>query len=71
MTLLERDREKIEEGREEGKAEILTKLLVKKFNVKAEDYSDKIKKLSDESIDKIITDIFEIEKIEELEKYFN
>ena len=71
MTLLERDREKIEEGREEGKAEILTKLLVKKFNVKAKDYSDKIKKLSDESIDKIITNIFEMKKIEELEKYFS
>ena len=75
MTLLERDREKIEEGiekgREEGKAEILTKILVKKFNIKAEDYRDKIKNLSDESIDKIITDIFEIEKIEELGKYFD
>lgn len=63
--------EKREEGREEGKAEILTKILVKKFNIKAEDYREKIKKLSDESIDKIITDIFEIGKIEELEKYFN
>ena len=82
MTLLERDREKIEEGREEGiqegitkgktegKAEILTKLLVKKFNIKVPDYNDKINKLSDESIDKIITDIFDINKIEELEKYF-
>lgn len=82
MTLLERDREKIEEGIQEGiqkgkaegkaeeRTEILTKLLVKKFNIKVEDYNYKIKKLSDESIDKIITDIFDINKIEDLEKYF-
>ena len=57
-------------GKAEGKAEILTKMLIKKFNIRQEDYSSKIIKLSDEVIDKIITDIFDIEKIEELEKYF-
>ena len=58
------------EGIAEGKVEILTKILVKKFNIKPEDYIDKIRNLSDEVIDNIISDIFDIERIEELEKYF-
>ena len=59
----------IEEGIAEGKAEILAKILVKKFNIKPEEYIDKIRNLSDEVIDNIIEDIFHIERIEELEKY--
>ena len=57
-------------GKAEGKTEILTKILIRKFNIKSEEYDDKIKKLSEESIDRIITEIFDIDKIEELEKYF-
>ena len=57
-------------GKVEGKTEILTKILIRKFNIKSEEYDDKIKKLSEESIDRIITEIFDIDKIEELEKYF-
>ena len=57
-------------GKAEGKAEILTKILIKKFNIKVEDYNDRIKNLSEEAIDEIITDIFDIDKLEELEKYF-
>ena len=57
-------------GKIEGKVEILTKILVKKFNIKPEEYIDKIRNLSDEVIDNIIIDIFDIERIEELEKYF-
>lgn len=66
MTLLERDREKIEEG----KVELLMKLLYKKFGKVPKEYEDKLKKLSSQVIETIATDIFDLEKIEDLEKYF-
>ena len=70
MTLLERDREKIEEGREEGKAEILIKQLSKKFKSLPKEYIDKILGLSGEKLEQIALDIFDLEKIEDLDKYF-
>lgn len=57
-------------GKAERAAEILTKQLIKKFHGIPEDYIDKIKKLPEEVIDVIATDIFDINTIEELEKYF-
>ncbi|MCE5219853.1 MAG: Rpn family recombination-promoting nuclease/putative transposase [Clostridium sp.] len=66
MTLLERDREKIEEG----KVELLIKLLYKKFGKVPKEYEDKLEKLSSQVIETIATDIFDLEKIEDLEKYF-
>jgi hypothetical protein len=62
-----------EEGREEGreeKAELLAKQLRKKFNGLPKIYDDKIKTLSNDKIEAIATDIFDMEKIEDLEKYF-
>ncbi|UZW15053.1 DUF4351 domain-containing protein [Clostridium pasteurianum] len=57
--------------REEGKSEIILKLLIKKFKKLPEEYVEKIKKLSNETLEVIAIDIFDMDKIEELEKYFN
>ncbi|GEQ22381.1 hypothetical protein CBU02nite_28870 [Clostridium butyricum] len=70
MTLLERDKEKIEEGKEEGKTELLIKLLIKKFKNMPKKYKEKLEKLPPQVIEAIATDIFDLEKIEDLEKYF-
>ena len=59
-----------EEGKKEGAAEIVIKLLIRKFKVLPEKYVNNIKKLPEGAVEAIVTDIFEIEKIEELEKYF-
>ncbi|WP_294181186.1 DUF4351 domain-containing protein [uncultured Clostridium sp.] len=59
-----------EEGREEGKADLLIKQLRKKFNGLPENYEEKIRKLSKEKIESIATDIFDLEKIKDLERYF-
>ncbi|GFP76373.1 DUF4351 domain-containing protein [Clostridium fungisolvens] len=56
--------------RDEGKAEILIKQLNKKFNILPQEYEEKIKNLPSEKIELIATDIFDLEKIEDLEKYF-
>ncbi len=66
MTLLERDKEKIEEG----KTELLIKLLIKKFRNMPKKYEEKLEKLPPQVIEAIATDIFDLEKIEDLEKYF-
>lgn len=63
-------REGKKEGKEEGKKELITKMLVKKFAELPEEYTYKINKLSDETLDNIAVNIFDMEKIEELEKYF-
>ncbi|MDZ4957201.1 DUF4351 domain-containing protein [Clostridium perfringens] len=68
--LEEGSKEGILKGKEEGKAEMLIRLLVKKFKFVPDEYKKKIRKLSEESIDVIATDIFDIEKIEDVEKYF-
>ena len=70
MTLLERDREKIEEGIEIGKLETLIKLLTKKFKEIPECYMEEIKSLSEDKLDEIILDIFDMNSIEDLKKYF-
>lgn len=62
--------EGIKEGKAEGKDEILIKQLIKKFKAVPNEYKEKIKKMSEETIDVIATDIFEIEKVEDLERYF-
>ena len=58
-----------EAGKEEGKAELLIKLLMKKFKKLPTEYKDKIKKLPQETIEIIGLDIFDLESIEDLEKY--
>ena len=66
MTLLERDREKIEEG----KVELLIKQLIKKFKIIPDQYKEKLKSLSEENIDLIATEIFDMKSIVDLKKYF-
>lgn len=63
-------REGIKEGKEIGKAEILIKLLIKKFKKLPEQYRENIMKLPNDTLEIIATDIFEINSVEELEKYF-
>jgi len=57
-------------GEKKGKAELLIKQLIKKFKCVPNDYKEKIKELSEETLDVIATDIFDIEKVEDIEKYF-
>jgi len=57
------------EGIKNGKIETLIKLLTKKFGKIPEDYQMKLKKLSEDEIDVIIIDIFDIKSISEIEKY--
>ena len=61
----------IEKGRAEGKTETLIKLLIKKFGFLSEEYKNKISKLSSETIDIILMEIFDIKSINELDKYFS
>ena len=61
----------IEKGRAEGKTETLIKLLIKKFGFLSEEYKSKISKLSNETIDIILMEIFDIKSINELDKYFS
>lgn len=56
-------------GASKGKAELLIKQLVKKFKKVPEEYKVKIRELSEETIEIIGTDIFELNDLEELEKY--
>ncbi|MBK1813196.1 DUF4351 domain-containing protein [Clostridium sp. YIM B02505] len=60
----------MKEGMETGKAELLIKLLNKKFKKLPQGYEEKIKKLPTSTIELIATDIFDIEALEDLERYF-
>ena len=57
-------------GKAKGKADIVIMLLSKKFKELPDKYVIEIKKLSEKDLDAIATDIFEIEKVEDLERYF-
>ncbi|MBC2582291.1 DUF4351 domain-containing protein [Clostridium sp. DJ247] len=60
----------IVKGRAEGKVELLLKQLTKKFKKIPEEYKKRIKELSDETLEIIGLEIFDMEDIKELEKYF-
>ncbi|OAA83837.1 DUF4351 domain-containing protein [Clostridium ljungdahlii] len=62
--------EGIEKGKTKGKSEIIIRLLVKKFKKVPEEYIDRIKFLSDETLECVATDIFDMESVEDLKKYF-
>jgi hypothetical protein len=62
--------EALKEGEAKGKAEMLTKQLIKKFKKLPEHYKNKIKELPEDTLEVIATDIFDMEKVEDLEKYF-
>jgi flagellar biosynthesis/type III secretory pathway protein FliH len=62
--------EGVKEGLKKGKVDTLIKLLTKKFGKVSKDYESEIRNLSEDSIDIITIDIFEINDIKEIEKYF-
>ncbi|WHE06067.1 DUF4351 domain-containing protein [Thermoanaerobacterium thermosaccharolyticum] len=59
------------EGKVEGKAELIIKLLNKKFNKIPELYAKRMYELNIDKLEKIGENIFDIKKIEDLDKYFN
>ncbi|WP_242954334.1 DUF4351 domain-containing protein [Clostridium oryzae] len=59
----------IKEGKIEGKAELLVNLLIKKFKKLPDEYIKKIKELPVEKMDVIATEIFDLNSVEDLEKY--
>jgi predicted transposase/invertase (TIGR01784 family) len=63
--------EGIEKGIEKGKVDLLIKLLIKKFKIVPEEYKKQLMTLPQVTIEIIGTEIFEMESIEELKKYFN
>ena len=58
------------EGRTEGRTDLLIKMLVKKFKNVPDEYREKIKNLPEDTIEVIGMDIFEMNSINDLEKYF-
>ena len=60
-----------EEGREEGKVDLLIKQLIKKFKIVPEEYKKKLMTLPKETIEIIGTEIFDMQSIDELKRYFN
>lgn len=58
------------EGKLEGKAEMLLKLLTKKFNKVPDDYRKILMKLPEERLEIIAIEIFNINDLKEIEKYF-
>ena len=58
------------EGKGHGKSELLINLLITKFKKLPDDYKEKLMTLSEKTIDEIGIQIFEMESIEELKKYF-
>ncbi|GCD12552.1 Rpn family recombination-promoting nuclease/putative transposase [Clostridium tagluense] len=62
-------KEGMKEGMKEGKSELLIKQLIKRFNGLSDFYIENIKKLPEESIELIATNIFDLEKIEDIKKF--
>ena len=60
----------IQKGIEKGTAEILIKQLIKKFKIVPEEYKDNIRILPQDVLEIIGTEIFDINSIDELKKYF-
>lgn len=71
-TLIDPEVEKrgIEKGIEQGKSELLIKMLLKRFKHLPDGYEEKIKGLSPTTLDEMAEDIFDFEGIEDLERYF-
>jgi len=57
------------EGKIQGKSELLIKQLTKKFNGLSDYYAEKIRDLPEEAIELMATDIFDLEKVEDIKKY--
>ena len=59
-----------EEGIEKGKTDLLIRQLIKKFKIVPDEYKKKLTTLSQDTIEVIGTEIFDMETIEDLKKYF-
>ena len=64
------EKEGIKEGKGKGKSELVINQLIMKFKVVPDNYKKKLMTLPEKTIDEIGTQIFEMESIEELKKYF-
>lgn len=62
--------EGMEKGRAQGKAELLIKMLTKKFKKIPEEYKKKIMELPDETLEIVGLEIFDMDDIKDLERYF-
>jgi len=62
--------EGIEKGIEKGKTDLLIRQLIKKFKIVPDEYKKKLTTLSQDTIEVIGTEIFDMETIEDLKKYF-
>lgn len=68
---ISRNLEKLaDESRMEGKLKILIKQLTKKFKELPEKYINSLSQCTDKTLDKIAEDIFDINSLEDLDKYF-
>ena len=67
--LKEGKKEGMKEGKKEGKAELLITQLKKRFNGLSDYYANNIRSLPEGVIDQIATDIFDLEKVEDIKKY--
>ena len=61
----------LQEGMAKAKSEMLIKQLIKKFNKLPDDYKLKIKRTSNDTLDVLLTEIFDMESINDLDKYLN
>lgn len=61
----------IEKGMEKAKSEMLIKQLIKKFKKLPDDYKLKIKRTPGDTLDILLTEIFDMESINDLDKYLN
>ena len=62
--------EGLEKGIEKGKTDLLIRRLIKKFKIVSDEYKKKLTTLSQDTIEVIGTEIFDMETIEDLKKYF-
>ena len=58
------------ETEKESKSELLIKQLIKKFKILPDEYKNKLRNLPSKTIDDIGIDIFDLESVEDLKKYF-
>lgn len=59
-----------EKAEKNGEVKLLIKQLTKKFKVFPDEYKIKLNEISEEKIEKLAEDIFDLESIEDLKKYF-
>lgn len=54
----------------DGKSELLISMLLKKLKYLSNSYKENIKMLSEETLDLIATEIFDMKNLDELKRYF-